>query len=113
MAHTNLKIHSHYDNNIDVVEHDCDYLATGNVYLADDSIDDCYINFEFKAIIKMDYENDIDDIDLEIMLTEMENVSEFLQHKAYFKEQIENWLNDNCKAKIQQLQKASYEFQGE
>ena len=111
MAHTNLKIHSHYDNNIDVVEYDCDYLATGNVYLADDSIDDCYINFEFKAIIKMDRENDIDDIDLEIMLIEMENVSsEFLQHKAYFKEQIENWLNDNCKAKIQQLQKASYEF---
>ena len=111
MAHTNLKIHSHYDNNIDVVEHDCDYLATGNVYLADDSIDDCYINFEFEAIIKMDYENDIDDIDLEIMLIEMENVSsDFLQHKAYFKTQIENWLNDNCKAKIQQLQKASYEF---
>ena len=111
MTHTDLKIHRHYDNNIDVVEHDCDYLATGNVYLADDSIDDCYINFEFKAIIKMDCENDIDDIDLEIMLIEMENVSsEFLQHKAYFKAQIENWLNDNCKAKIQQLQKASYEF---
>lgn len=111
MTYTNLKIYRHYDNNIDVVEHDCDYLATGNVYLADDSIDDCYINFEFEAIIKMDYENDIDDIDLEIMLIEMENLSsEFLQHKAYFKKQIENWLNDNCKAKIQQLQKASYEF---
>ena len=111
MTHTNLKIYRHYDNNIDVVVHDCDYLATGNVYLADDSIDDCYINFEFKAIIKMDCENDIDDIELEIMLIEMENVSsEFLQYKDYFKTQIENWLNDNCKAKIQQLQKASYEF---
>ena len=68
MTYTNLKIHRHYDNNIDVVEHDCNYLATGNVSLADDSIDDCYINFEFEAIIKMDYENDIDDIELEIML---------------------------------------------
>ena len=111
MTHTDLNIYRHYDNKIDVVEHDCDYLATGNVYLADDSIDDCYINFEFKAIIKMDCENDIDDIDLSINMIETENVSsEFLQHKDYFKTQIENWLNDNCKAKIHQLQKASYEF---
>ena len=56
MAHANLKIHSHYDNNIDVVEHDCDYLATGIVYLALGD-DGAWIGFNFSAEVEHPYES--------------------------------------------------------
>ena len=111
MAQPILKIYNHYDNDINVVGNGRGYIATGNVYLVDESIDDCYINFEFEADIEIDYEGDISDVHCKLHLIEMENLAnDVLTKTAEFTASVEQWLTENCMKYIEQLRKESYEF---